>query len=137
MKKVGFWYSESEPELPMPEEHGTQAWEHRANFMGILTMLQMSMINDWRASNFQNGHSRYQEQYPDAAVHQYRGWSMCRLCKQTNGTKEFVLGGFTWPEGYAHYLDYHNVAPDPDFKQFILNWAAESVKIDGKPLILE
>ncbi|BDD79705.1 hypothetical protein [Burkholderia phage FLC9] len=136
MKKVGFWYSESEPELPMPEA-GITAWRGRSHYMAVLTALQLTMENDDKAANFKPGHSRYQDEYPDADVHHYRGWSHCRICGEMNGTKEFVLGGFTWPQGYRHYLSDHNVEPDPEFKAFLKAFAERHISIAGKPLILE
>lgn len=131
MKRVGFWYhSVLHPDLPMPVA-GEQEWEGNKNFLSLLTVLQIGMENDSRAKR-----NRYEDRYPDARVVQYKGMSQCRLCGQSNGSKEFTLGGFTWPEGYRHYLDEHRVEPDPEFKQFIKDWALNCVTIEGKPFVL-
>jgi hypothetical protein len=47
---------------------------------------------------------------------QYRGWSNCRLCGKSNGSKELeIIRGnvkYLIPEGYLHYLVDHNVGYD-------------------------
>ena len=49
----------------------------------------------------------------------YRGYSQCRLCdKYNNGSKEYSIGCFVWPEGYIHYLEEHNVAVDEKFAKY-------------------
>lgn len=54
---------------------------------------------------------------------QFRGYSMCRLCKQQNGTEEFTLYGldcaYIYPEGLFHYYEDHNVKPSNNFVTFI------------------
>lgn len=50
----------------------------------------------------------------------YRGWSNCRLCGKTNGTKELqIVRGdtkFRIPEGYIHYLRDHSVGYAPELR---------------------
>lgn len=50
----------------------------------------------------------------------YRGSSRCRLCDQSNGSYEYELDGWIWPEGYMHYLRDHNVTPNEEFRQWAL-----------------
>jgi len=50
---------------------------------------------------------------------QYRGMSTCRLCKHWNGSAEFRLGGWQWPEGFRHYVEKHNVLPSEAFREFV------------------
>jgi|SRR5215208_4033156 len=57
-----------------------------------------------------------------AEVTSYRGWSTCRLCGKHNGSVQFDLRGWTWPEGYRHYIEVHNVRPSPEFKAFVLKF---------------
>jgi hypothetical protein len=49
-------------------------------------------------------------------MQQYRGWSNCRLCGKTNGSKELeiIRGAIKYriPEGYVHYLEDHHVGYD-------------------------
>jgi len=52
----------------------------------------------------------------------YYGCSECRICKCKNGCLEYINGKFVWPEDYSHYLKYHNVAIDEEFKNFIINY---------------
>lgn len=45
----------------------------------------------------------------------YRGWSICRICNQKNGSQEFTDGTYIWPEGFSHYITDHNVKPPQTF----------------------
>jgi hypothetical protein len=49
----------------------------------------------------------------------YKGISHCRICRLMNGSTEFSLKNFVWPQGYLHYLQKHNVKPDDEFVKFI------------------
>ncbi|QXV73974.1 hypothetical protein [Rhizobium phage RHEph12] len=55
-----------------------------------------------------------------ARVNHYKGWSTCRLCGEKNGSKEYSLNGFRWPEGLIHYVDAHNVLVTGEFMNFLL-----------------
>lgn len=55
----------------------------------------------------------------------YRGWSNCRLCAQTNGSREFNIHSWVWPEGFRHYVAVHRVRPSVDFESFILREAKQ------------
>ena len=130
MKKVGFWHNRHEPTLPMPENCSGE-WEGGTDLRAVLTMLQLRMSNS-------NGYGLSpREKIPLGEVRQFKGFSICRLCGCDVGAKEFTLGGFTWPEGYMHYLgEPHYVRPDPEFKQFLKNWAFENITVRGEPLII-
>lgn len=131
MNKIGFWYSQHEPHLPMPEANSGD-WENGADFRAVLIMLQMRMSN---SNGFGLGE---RDAEPLGEVRQTKGFSICRLCGSAVGAKEFMLGGFSWPEGYLHYLsEPHFVRPDPTFEQFIKDWAKEHITIGGKPFILK
>ena len=49
----------------------------------------------------------------------YRGWSACRICRKSNGSRTFFytdssesLGvdmEYSWPSGFMHYLEEHNI----------------------------
>lgn len=49
---------------------------------------------------------------------QYRGWSNSRLTGEMNGSREFMRGGWRWPEGLGHYIE-RGVRPSQDFIDFI------------------
>lgn len=128
MRKVGFWYSKLEPTLPMPVNYSGD-WEGGADFRAVLIMLQIRM------SNSHGFGLAKREANPLGEVCQYKGFSICRLCGSGNGSREFTLRGFTWPEGYLHYLqEPHFVPPDPEFQQFIKDWAKEHITVSGKQL---
>jgi hypothetical protein len=51
----------------------------------------------------------------------WRGTSRCRFCDTSNGSHDFTDGTYTWPEGYAHYIERHDVVPEPDFVAHVLS----------------
>lgn len=51
---------------------------------------------------------------------QYRGCSPCRVCGISNGSQEFTDNVYVWPEGYAHYVELHDVKPPQEFLEHIL-----------------
>lgn len=59
-------------------------------------------------------------------VRQYKGWSDCRLCKQMNGSREYYTDSYTWPEGYAHYIQEHNIEVPPKFVDYIKKFPLET-----------
>lgn len=51
----------------------------------------------------------------------WKGCSTCRLCGCLNGTVCMTDGKhFIWPEGYAHYIDKHNIMVDTDLLAHVL-----------------
>lgn len=49
----------------------------------------------------------------------YRGWSMHRLTNKPNGSAELMLDGWSWPEGYKHYISM-GVPPSRKFYAFVM-----------------
>jgi hypothetical protein len=54
----------------------------------------------------------------------YFGYSTCRVCGQSNGSKEFNVSSdditFTFPDGIYHYYADHGVMPSDEFYGFIM-----------------
>lgn len=126
---VGFWYNAYEDsDLPMPQAH-EELWEGQHQFLTILYDLESVLMSRHREYVEQENlrHllpskevSIVRQEY-DYSVVAYRGSSQCRCCGQSNGSHEYRYLGWTWPEGYFHYLSEHNVRPDEGFKHFILS----------------
>ncbi len=90
---IGYWYSNSEPELPMPIS--TDHFEHKDEVLDYL----------------QNGEVK----------HRWRGMSSCRLCDLwNNGSRCLTDGTYIWPQGLAHYVEEHNTPLPQDFIDHIL-----------------
>lgn len=47
------------------------------------------------------------------------GASWCRLCGCVNGSLEYTMEGWTWPQGYGHYIQEHFVELDPGFRAWL------------------
>jgi hypothetical protein len=107
MKRVGFWKSSSEPDLPQPVARDV-SWTGRRRFIRALTRIQESDL--CRAEHF-------------------RGWSTCRICQCHNGSVTLHYGKWHWPSGLLHYVQDHNVMPDKEFINFVM---AESIKLKAQ-----
>jgi len=100
MEKVGFWYSKYEPKLPMP--------------------VQQEPDSEWVRTNRPEAFARLLERVEKvASCIGYKGSSKCRICGKWNGSREYSYKGWTWPEGYIHYIMDHNVRPPLKFIAFI------------------
>jgi len=43
------------------------------------------------------------------------GFSTCRICGKSNGSRELVDSSYLWPEGLAHYVRVHSVRLPSEF----------------------
>lgn len=91
----GYWYSKSEPQYPHPISNKDK-WEGQDKFVNQLINTQFK-----------------------ASKTNYKGWSDCRVCNKMNGSSEFQLDNWKWPEGLLHYIVNHNVKPSQEFIDFI------------------
>lgn len=48
-----------------------------------------------------------------------KGSSICRICKNRNGSCTFFYKNWEWPNGLIHYIKDHNVKPSKEFIRFI------------------
>lgn len=103
LRYVGYWASSADPEadrylqqhgleLPWPEDFVCSDWG-----------------DDVRAVVLE--HLRGGE-----PVEYWRGNSTCRFgCDIDNGSRDLSDGTYVWPEGFAHYVEAHNVKPPQEF----------------------
>lgn len=97
----GFWYSKEEPNFPDPKEFSSgKTFKGKTVFLTALREVEATAARD-----------------------AYKGSSTCRICGCRNGSKTFKGDGFNWPEGYAHYIEKHNVKPTAAFIAMILKKA--------------
>ena len=92
----GYWRSSRDEanELPWPEPD--PEWKARSSFLRALALVE-----------------RETERVA------YRGYSICRLCSQKNGSKGLRLAEWEWPAGLRHYIANHHVRPTPQFEEFV------------------
>jgi hypothetical protein len=62
-----------------------------------------------------------------AKVNHYYGGSICRICHLGNGGDEYTYENYTWPSGYIHYLEEHNVQVDEEFAEYAVMITSQSV----------
>ena len=103
--REGFWYSKYEPHLPMPVASG------------------------WTSAEAQSFAEKLTKVEAKAERMGYMGLSTCRLCPnfgnsappfgKMNGSREFNLEEWTWPEGLMHYIVSHDLKPSAEFVAFI------------------
>jgi hypothetical protein len=61
-------------------------------------------------------------------VEAWFGDSQCRICGISNGSCDLSDGVYVWPEGFAHYLQAHQVRPPPEFIRHVRHTAMLAVK---------
>lgn len=108
INREGFWSTGMNSKLPTPEV-GSH-WPGEKEFIEKLEEIE----------GFLNAGQRFIGQH--AQVLQMKGWSTCRICGIMNGTREYELGTWAWPEGYIHYIKEHLVQPSLAFREFILGY---------------
>lgn len=96
MNREGFWYSDYEKDLPMPIAY-KNPWNGQKEFLEKLIVLEI--IADSIGM---------------------RGFSRCRICGDINGSIEYSLLDWTWPAGFRHYVEVHNVKPSDAFIEFVM-----------------
>jgi len=102
MKKVGYWRSDREPDLPNPLDHVDTKWVNSEKNI-VIKYLDRGEVKN-----------------------RYRGWSTCRICECRNGSTSMTDGVWLWPSGLAHYLRKHNVKPPQEFINYIKG------RVDGR-----
>lgn len=92
---LGYWASDLCPYLPQPIDFVDEDWDLDERMM-VVEYLQAGEIKT-----------------------QWRGGSYCRLCDRKGstgmGSKCLTDGTYTWPEGFAHYVEDHAVKPPQEF----------------------
>jgi hypothetical protein len=99
MNREGFWRSSHTPlgreALPWPQPDNS-SWPGRKDFLAKLSQIEEV-----------------------ASKVEYRGFSGCRLCKCINGSSEYQTRAWSWPSGYRHYIEEHNVRPSLAFEEWV------------------
>lgn len=95
----GYWRSRKDDPQDLPWPEPTPGWGE-AEFLQKLRAVEQT-----------------------AEARQYRGSSYSRLTGERNGSREYVLGDWRWPEGLGHYIE-RGVRPSADFEAFITEAAA-------------
>jgi hypothetical protein len=99
LKRVGFWWSDDEPELPHPRDYVDQVWDPAERDRAI----------------------SYLEQCCSRITRISLGWSWCRFgcfggdSSPEMGRGECIDGVWVFPDSFLHYVRHHAVKPPPDF----------------------
>jgi hypothetical protein len=117
LQKIGFWSVASADIVRHKDNTGSPVFfidesiadDEREDFEHRLQAAQASL------TNLKEG-----QLLEDGDVVSFKGWSTCRFCSCKNGSREFVFGGFVWPEGYCHYIAKHKLWPPAEFRAMIV-----------------
>jgi len=96
MRAIGYWYNKHQADLPDPHNFVDPNWDQ------IERNAIIQHLNEGRV------------------VARWRGWSSCRFCGQRNGSCCLSDGTYVWPQGFAHYLEAHDVKPPDEFINHVL-----------------
>jgi len=102
LKGVGYWASEYQPDLPRPQNRVDLSWDpaERAIVIAYLKRGQTKQS--------------------------FRGYDACRMpgcTKRNKGSKDLGDDVYCWPQGFAHYVEDHNVRPPATFVEHVLSRA--------------
>jgi hypothetical protein len=100
VRAVGFWRGDYQASLVYP-------WP------------QSLVRRNWHASERKNIIAYLNSGYQAHPLFRYAGWSTCRFrgCVpgERNGCDELTDGQWGWPQGLAHYLEFHSVILPEEF----------------------
>lgn len=94
LRPVGFWRSDTQPELPRPEAHVDVGWSPEERQATLDYLRRGAVCMRWC------------------------GYATCRLCAESGkelGDADCTDGSWLWPEGLPHYLERHAVRPPEPF----------------------
>lgn len=114
-KRIGFWYSLMEPDLPNPVVSKNKN-EHSIEFINKCNewINLNKTIKTYQVELMKLGANLYDKQYVS-----YMGSSKCRICGIMNGDAEYNWNQFVFPEGIFHYIVEHWIQIDDHFKDMI------------------
>lgn len=95
LKMIGYWYSHSDPDFPNPKKFVDHKWDKTERQIVIAHLKNGKFYEGWM------------------------GWSNCRFCGCNNGYACLTDGVYVFPEGFAHYVEEHDVKPDQEFIDYV------------------
>jgi hypothetical protein len=119
--KEGFWKGFGEDaNLPMPVAN-KEPWAGQDQFLKELIQIEGNLLELYQAyvEAYNSGLFLSRTLRAPPQVQSYRGFSQCRICGKSNGSREFDYGGYVWPSGFRHYIEAHNVKPSDGFIKMI------------------
>ncbi|UJR85188.1 hypothetical protein [Sandaracinus amylolyticus] len=97
LRLIGYWRSvnEHDSSLPDPRDFIDPEWDESERAR-VIDYLRQGRTTSWSP-----------------------GFSRCRLCGSSNGSKTLTDGTFVWPEGFAHYVAEHAVKPPQEILEHV------------------
>ena len=108
-KRVGYW-------------RGIHRKSYRGDFM-IANFLECPDVNDFIDLAWNEEERKKVSSYlkKGRIKYSWMGCSECRICRKwDNGSHCLTDGEWIWPEGFAHYIEKHNVKPPQEFVDYVL-----------------
>ena len=93
LKTIGYWQSEKDLYYPNPLSFEDKNWAGKEKETVLIYVESGEKLRS------------------------YRGYSWCRFgCGHIDmGTKDLTDGEYVWPEGFTHYIEFHNIKPPSVF----------------------
>jgi len=117
-KHLGYWKSDHEPDLPDPADFVDETWDESERAKVIAHLKGGSEKHAWRGySSCRMGCTQPMKRYTDLLA----GKSEMVETAMLNGTRCLTDGTYTWPSGFAHYVEEHGVKPPLEFIAHVLS----------------
>jgi hypothetical protein len=107
-KYIGFWATNEDPQLcsyaqklivlPWPGHFVDPCWDRKERDLVIDYLKKAPDVEHWRGNS----------------------WCRFKCVKYLEGYTDKGDGVFVWPEGFAHYVEKHNVRPPEEFVKHVL-----------------
>jgi len=102
---IGYWHETKQGSSSSVYDAIDKNWDKGERQM-VLDYLKLASMSDIEESGGAGG---------PTVLASWRGLSMCRICDQVNGNQCHGDAVYNWPQGYAHYIEAHNVKPPQKF----------------------
>lgn len=132
LKREGFWNEENKPSQ-CDQDSKTRS-KITKNFF-IFKLKQIDEYITGQKPHFWMNHNLASfwlkdMPVPDINMKDYCGFSKCRICDfDRNGSADYILTSgnvqYTFPQGFLHYVDEHDIEVSEDFITFIENFDLE------------
>lgn len=91
LKMIGYWYNDYEQDLPSPKDFIDATWNKKERQAVVEYLNKAKEHESWR-------------------------WCFnCKFCGKENGSRNLTDGTYVFPEGFAHYIEEHNIKPPQEF----------------------
>lgn len=128
LQQVGYWYDPDDPDkyqLSDPHELVDTEWDPQEQANVAAYLRAGETLGRWMGFSWCR--------FNTVPIDQEIAWHPS-ICSSSNmGDRDLTDGVYVWPEGFAHYVEVHQVKPPEDFLRHVRPHLEEVPIIDQSP----